>query len=217
MASNDPKSLSYTSPNGVTEQQRGMGTTSPDMPASRPDMGRRSEESPGEKIGRFFRKAMDRISGRDEDPWRRGNERNERDRETQERYRASDRSSQSGRPEPRDRGQNEWSDLGRSRDERSMGYRGGPGTDISGSAQGPKYANRGSESLGQRALGRSPSESYGIAEVPSDRPVGSDRGFLGDQGRDDWNRRDWNRSDPYRDRGEAERGAQSSATGKSTG
>jgi CBS domain-containing protein len=223
MASNDPKSLSYTSPNGVTEQQRGMGAIG--------EMGKRAEESPGEKIGRFFRKAMDRISGRDEDASRRGNERNERDREMQERYRASDRSSQSGRSEPRDRGQSEWSDLGRSRDERSMGYRGGSSSDTggprqlgyerdenrSGSVQGPSFENRGRESLGQRALGRSPSESYGIAEVPSDRPLGSDRGFLGDQGRDDWNRRDSSRSDPYRDRWEAERGAQSSATGKSTG
>jgi len=105
-----------------------------------------------------------------------------------------------------------------------MGYRGGPSSDTggsdedrSGSVQGPSYANRGRESLGQRSLGRSPSESYGLAAIPSDRPVGSDRGFLGDQGRDDWDRRDLTRSDPYRDRWEAERGAQSSATGKSTG
>lgn len=248
MASNDPKSRlegtinspSYTSPNGVTEQ-RGMETARPEMPQSRPDMGRRSEESAGEKIGRFFRKAMDRISGRDDDSWRRGNERNERDRDTQERYRAGDRSWQYGRSALRDRGQSEWSDLGRSRDDRNMSYRGGPSSDTgggyermqsgsggprqlgyerdedrSGSVQGPSYQNRG-QSLGQRSLGRSPSESYGLGEIPSDRPVGSDRGFLGDQGRDDWNRRDSTRSDPYRDRWEAERGAQSSATGKSTG
>jgi CBS domain-containing protein len=85
-----------------------------------------------------------------------------------------------------------------------------------GSFQGPSYDSR-SQSLGQRSLGRSPSESYGLAESPSERPVGSDRGFLGDQGRDDWNRRDYDRSEPYRDRWEAERGAQSSATGKTTG
>jgi CBS domain-containing protein len=47
--------------------------------------------------------------------------------------------------------------------------------------------------------------------------VGSDRGFLGDQGREDWNRRDWSRSDHHRDRWEAERGAKSSATGRPTG
>src|SRR5262249_14242975 len=82
------------------------------------------------------------------------------------------------------------------------------------STPGPSFENRGGQSLGQRSLG--PSESYGLAGVPSDRPMGSDRGFVGDQGRDDRNGDDWSRSDPYRDRWAAERSRQSGATGMST-
>jgi CBS domain-containing protein len=146
---------------------------------------------------------MDRLSGHDEDEWRRGNDRNERDRDTQERYRSGDRSWQYGRSALRDRGQSEWSDLGRSNDERN---RSGPSGDTGGSyerlqtvgygrddrqggyqrdetrfgagvqspsgrgryeaeesrhGQGPSFENRSGQSLGQRGLGRSPSESYG--------------------------------------------------------
>ena len=47
--------------------------------------------------------------------------------------------------------------------------------------------------------------------------MGSDRGFVGEQGRDDWNRDDSSRSDPYRDRWAAERSRQSGAPDMSTG
>ena len=96
MATNDPKSRltegtlnspSYTSPNGVTEQRGNAGGTNPGTTPSQGEMERRADETAGEKIGRFFRRAMDRLSGHDEDEWRRGNERNQRDRDTQERYR----------------------------------------------------------------------------------------------------------------------------------
>ena len=239
-------SPAHTSPNGVTEHRGSMGATAADTTASRSDVGRREDVTPGEKIGRFFRKAMERLSGRDEEAWRRESDRNRRDRETQEPYRAGDRSSQSGRSPPRERGQSGWSDLDRSRDDRGPSYRGGPsgntgGSDArlrtgsgsahvkSGSAgqggyerdetlgQGPSFENRSGQSLGPRGLGRSPSESYGLAEFPGEQPIGSDRGFVGDQGGQDWNRGDWSRSHPYRDRWAAERSAQSGATGMSTG
>src|SRR5262249_50368291 len=238
MATNDPKtrlegslnSPSYTAPNGVTEQRGDLGATSGETGTPRSDVGRRPDESPGEKIGRFFRKAMDRISGHDEDAWRQGNDRNQRDRDTQERYRAGDRSWQYGRSALRERGQNEWSDLGHSRDDRNASYRGGPSSDTGGSyerlqsgmkggheredssaRQGPSFEKRSGQSFGQRGLGRSPSEGYGLSGVPDERPIGSDRGFAGDQGRDDWNRRDWTRSEPYRERSASERNAQSGA------
>ncbi len=258
MATHDPNSrltegtgnTPYDSPNGVTEQQG--STARAGSAATGSSLGGQHEESAGEKIGRFFRRAMDRISGREEDDdWRRGNERNVRDRETQERYRAGDKSWQYGRSALRDRGQSEWSDLGRSRDDRNWSYRSGPSGDTAGSyeriqgslggcgsaaygqgttgrpygqgqgsygqeshgqggyerdqsrfgygsqgqsgqgsynQQGQGSENRGGQSLGQRGLGRSPGESYGLGEVPDPRPIGSDRGFQGDQGRDDWNR-----------------------------
>jgi CBS domain-containing protein len=254
MATNDPKSRlnegapngpSFPSPNGVT----GAGTS-----ATQPAAEQRAEETPGEKIGGFFRHAMERLSGHDEEEWRRGNERNERDGDTQERYRTGDRSWQYGRSALRER--NEWRDLGRSRDDRNLGYRAGPSGDTGGSderlrsgtrspgygqsgygrsaygqrrsgglggherdesravsGQGPSFENRSGQSLGQRSLGRSPGESDGLGESPDERRPGSDRGFTGDQGRDDWNRRESTRSDPYRDRWAAERSAQSGATG----
>ncbi len=273
MATGDPRSPSYTSPNGVTEQQRAdLGVTPVGESAPQPDVERPAEETPGEKIGRFFRRAMERLSGHDEDEWRRGNERNERDRDTQERYRSGDRSWQYGRSALRERGTGEWRELGRSREDRNLGYRGGPSSDTggsyerlrtgggstaygqggsgaqgrsggqggygqaayggpsgyerddsrSGSAQGPSFENRSGQSLGQRSLGKSPSESYGPSEVPDDRRPGSDRGPAADQGRgeqlrDDWNQRDWPRNDPYRDRWAAERSAQSGAAGMTTG
>ncbi|HEY1334161.1 MAG TPA: hypothetical protein VGF31_07890, partial [Myxococcaceae bacterium] len=221
MATNDPKSRlnegalnspSFPSPNGVTEQRADLGTTG-GTTATQPQVGRPAEETPGEKIGRFFRHAMERLSGHDENEWKRGNERNERDRDTQDRYRSGDRSWQYGRSALRDqRDQNEWRDLGRSRDDRNLsdrrgsigetgssygqgsssgqgvyasqgrsGGQGGYGQGASGaqrayerdenrpgSGQGPSFENRG-QSLGQRSLGKSPSESYGMSEVPDDR------------------------------------------------
>jgi CBS domain-containing protein len=278
MATHDPNSRltggplgspASASPNGVTEQRGNAGgTTGSTMPgatASQPEVRRPADETPAEKIGRFFRRAVERLSGHEEDEWRRGNDRNQRDRDTQDRYtqdryRTGDRSWQSGRSALRDRRQSEWSDLGRSGDDRSASDQGGSAADRGGSyerpgglggrgeyqrddtrlgagvrspygqgssgqgryeggesrsGQRPSFENRSGESLGQRGLGRSPGESYGLGEVPSDRPVGSDRGLVGE--RDDWNRREWSRSDPYRDRGEAPRGARMSTTGTSIG
>jgi len=196
---------------------------------------------------------MDRLSGHDEDEWRRGNDRNERDRDTQERYRAGDRSWQYGRSALRDRGQSEWGDLGRSHDDRNRSYRGGPSGDTGGSherlqtvgygrddrqggyqrddtrfgagvqgpsaagryeaeesrsTQGPSFENRSGQALGQRGLGRSPSESSGLSDVPIVRPIGSNRVFK-ERGRDDWNRRE--------DRWAAERGEQRNPRGMSGG
>lgn len=246
MATNDPNSRvtggnlnspASGSPNGVTEQRGNVGggsaSTLTGTTASQHGIRRPQDETPGEKIGRFFRRAMDRLSGHDEDEWRRGNDRNERDRDTQERYRSGDRSWQYGRSALRDRGQSEWGDLGRSNDERNRSYRGGPSGDTGGSyerlqtvgygrddrqggyqrddtrfgaglqgpsargryegeeswsGQAPSFENRSGQSLGQRGLGRSPGESHGLGEVPSDRSIGSDRGFTADRGRDDWNR-----------------------------
>jgi CBS domain-containing protein len=153
MATNDPKSrLSegnvnsppYTAPNGATEQRGNLGETSSPGREAGSDV-RRPDESPGEKIGRFFRKAMDRLSGHDEDAWR-GNERNERDRDrdTQTRSRAGD--EESWRP-GRSAVQNEWSDLGRSRDDRNQSYRGGPSSDTGGSYE--RLQGRGSIGSGQ--------------------------------------------------------------------
>ena len=236
----------YTSPNGATEQRGSVGATAPGTTPSRSDVGRREDATPGEKIGRFFRKAMERLSGRDEEAWRRENDRNRRDRDTDERHRADVRSPQYGRSAQGERGQGDWTDLGRSRDDRSPSYRGGPGGGAGGSderlrtgsatghghggsagqggyerdetpRQGPSFENRSGQSLGQLGLGRSPSESYGLAELRGEQPFGSDRGFVADQGRDDWNRGEWSRSDPYRDRWAAERSAQSGVPGTSPG
>jgi CBS domain-containing protein len=286
MATNDPKSRlnegalnspSYPSPNGVTEQPASLKTTAgASTSATQPDVERRAEETPGEKIGRFFRHAMERLSGHHEDEWRRGNERNERDRDTQDRYRSGDRSWQYGRSALRD--QNEWRDLGRSRDDRKLSYRGGPSDETggiyerlqggtggggygqgrsggqgsyasqarsggqggygqgayggqsgyerdenrAGPGQAPSFENRSEQSAGQRALGKSPGESYGLSEVPDDRRPGSDRGSgadprRGEQLRDDWSQRDWARNDPYRDRWAAERSAQGGPTGMTAG
>ncbi len=131
MATNDPKSRltegnlnpPYSSPNGVSEQQGSMPTSGVRSGAS-PVTEPQPDESAGEKIGRFFRKAMDRIAGHDDEEWRRRNE---------ERSRAGLGAWQSGRSGVRDRSQSEWSDLGRSRDDRSQSYRGGPSSDTAGS------------------------------------------------------------------------------------
>src|SRR5215469_10723919 len=113
MATNDPKSRltestldspSYTSPNGVTDQQ-GNGGTSTGATTPERDVGQRADQSPGEKIGRFFRRAMERLSG------------NQRDRDMQDRPRAGDRSAQYGRSPERAQAQRDWRDPGRSRDD----------------------------------------------------------------------------------------------------
>ena len=283
MATNDPKSRltegslntpSYTAPNGITEQRGDAGATTSGSAAGT-EVGRRDDETAGEKIGRFFRRAMDRLSGHEEDESRRSDDRNQRDRDTRERYRPGERGWQSNRSALRDRGQSErseWSDLGRSPDDRNPSYRAGP-TGSTGSSYeryqqgttgrpygqgqgsqrqssfagqggyereesrlgssgqgttgrpygqeqgsyGPSFENRGGQPAGERALGRSPGESYGLGQIPGERPIGSDRGLQGDQGRDDWNRGDLDRGD--RDRGQerwGDRSAQSGAAGLST-
>ncbi|HEY1905558.1 MAG TPA: CBS domain-containing protein [Myxococcaceae bacterium] len=243
MATHDPKSRldegstntpPYSAPNGVTEQRGNLGGTASPGSDVRSDV-RRPEESPGEKIGRFFRKAMDRLSGHDEDEWRRGNERNERDPDTQGRYREGDPSWQYGRSALREGDPGEWSDLGRSRDDRNPSderlQRGnvGPGQVGAGgrpswqgsddrqqwqpgrqsqgasSQQGPSFENR-----GQRTMGR-PGASSGVGEGLGERgQPGIQRGE-GDVGRDEWNRGDW----PRDHRGD--RSAQSGASGMSRG
>ncbi len=245
MATNDPKSRltegnlnpPYSAPNGVNEQQGSMPTSGV-RPGAGPVTEPRPDESAGEKIGRFFRKAMDRIAGHDDEEWRRQNE---------ERSRAGLSAWQSGRSGVRDRSQSDWSDLGRSRDDRNQSYRAGPSGDTAGSyerlqggqqgttgrpygqpsftgsdqdrasytdpaprsgeqgryGQGASYGqgygessygqgqsayeNRDRQTLGQRALGRSPGEGGGLPEI-SDRQIGTDRGFEGGYGRDDQHR-----------------------------
>src|SRR5215470_17442926 len=102
MATNDPKSRltesplnspSFTSPNGLTDA-RGAGGTMSGAAAPQPDVGQRADQTPGEKIGRFFRRAMERLSGHHEDEWRRRDDRNQRDRDMQDRSRAGDRSAE---------------------------------------------------------------------------------------------------------------------------
>jgi len=244
MATGDPRSPSYTSPNGVTEQQRAdLGLTPVGASAPQPEVEPRPEETPGEKIGRFFRRAMERLSGHDEDEWRRGNERNDRDRDTQDRYRTGDRSWQYGRSALRERGTGEWRDAGRSQDDRNLGNRGGPSGETGGSderlrmasgsagyGQGGSAAPGSSRGQGgyereesQLRSGHAPSfenrgQSLGqrspVKSPSESHGMSEDRG---DQLRDDWNQRDWTRADPYRDRWAAERGARSGATGMTAG
>src|SRR5215470_10083684 len=143
MATNDPNSRltggnlnspASGSPNGVTEQRASVGGSSASTMAgttpAQPGIRRPQDETPGERIGRFFRRAMDRLSGHDEDEWRRGNDRNQRDRDTQERYRTGDRSWQYGRSALRERGQSEWSDLGRPGEGHNPSPRAGPAGDL---------------------------------------------------------------------------------------
>ena len=230
MATNDPKSRlsegnvnspSYSAPNGVTEQRGNLGGTASPGTDVRSDL-QRPEESPGERIGRFFRKAMDRLSGHDEDEWRRGNERNERDRDTQARYQTGDPSWQYGRSALRERDENDWSDLGRSRDDRNVSYRSGPSSDTGGSYE--RFQGRGNVGPGQagsgrsyrqenedRQLGRQSQDPY--RQGPSfenrnhgaaSRAIGErgqpgiQRGFEGDLGREEANRGDWNRGESSR-------------------
>jgi len=146
----------YVSPNGVTEGRGNGGSTVPGASTPRSEQGARYDESAGEKIGRFFRRAMDRLAGREEGEVDRGGERNRRDREmrdrVRERSRPSDRSWQVGRPSLRDRDQSEWRDLGRSPDERNPQSRAG----FSGERGTPGYGTgrpygQGQESYGQRS------------------------------------------------------------------
>lgn len=174
MATNDPNSRltegsangPYTSPNGVTERQGTTGRTTSEGTATgvSVDSGAEAppEESAGEKIGRFFRRAMDRISGHEDDAWRRGDERNQRDPDTHERSPSGDPSWQVGRSGPRDRGQNAWSDLGRSHDERNRSHRARPSGDTTGSER---------LSSGQQA-----SRSVGYGQGSTGRPYGQGQG-----------------------------------------
>jgi CBS domain-containing protein len=192
MATNDPSTrLTSSSPNGVTEQRGNGGGTTAGTGAPQSDMGRRADETPGERIGRFFRRAMDRLSGDDEDQWRRGNERNERDRDTRDRYRAGDRSWQHGPPYGQGQGSYGESNVGGyERDDMGLGVAGqGRYSQSQGSpGQGPSFESRGGPSFGQRGPGRN----------PGDRSRPGESGLRSDPGRDDWNRGDWNRGDTYR-------------------
>ena len=251
MATHDPNSRltegslnsPYASPNGITGTGR-SDTPGQDGGAS---AGGQPGETAGEKIGRFFRRAMDRISGHDEDAWRGGNERNQRERDTQDRYRKGDPSWQYGRSalRDRDRDRNPWSDLGRSDEDRNRSYRSGPSYDTGGGYErlsggrgsgglgqgqettGRSYGQAGAQpdvgtagvggqgfasgggrsSLGQQSLGRSPGESYALGEVPQNRGIGSDRGFRGDQGRDDWGREQDRTQERWGDRDRGQSGA----------
>ena len=125
MATNDPKSRltesslnnpSYNSPNGITESRGNAGGTAPGVSGS--DVGRREDETAGEKIGRFFRRAMERLSGREDWDQRRDQARDER---TRDEFGHRTGSPQVGRLGESDRSQSELSDLGRSRDDRSQG------------------------------------------------------------------------------------------------
>jgi CBS domain-containing protein len=158
---NDPKSRitegnlnspPYTAPNGITEQRESVAGTAPGISGS--DVGRRDDETPGEKIGRFFKRAMERLSGRGDEWERRRDEvRNERDRDQ-----FSDRTgSQPGRSGRYDRSQGEWSDLGRSSDDRNLGYRGGPSGDTGGVYE--RYRGGGAYGQGQGSSGEA--SSYG--------------------------------------------------------
>ncbi|HZJ53588.1 MAG TPA: hypothetical protein VFD38_05570, partial [Myxococcaceae bacterium] len=185
MATNDPKSRltegnlnspSYPSPNGITDQRGNAGGTTSGVTAG-PDVGRRDDETPGEKIGRFFRKAMDRLAGRDED-WERRRDlaRDQRDRD-QFSYRTG--SAQSGRSGQYARGQGEWSDLGRSRDDRSQSYRGGPTGDTGGSYE--RYqGGSGSAGYGQGTTGRPYGQGQGSYSPSS---VGGQGGYERDESR----------------------------------
>jgi CBS domain-containing protein len=166
---NSPYSSSpYASPNGATEQPAVPGTTSAGAAGSESDVRAQHEESAGEKIGRFFRRAMERLSGREDESWRRGNERNRRDREAEERSRSGDSSWKYGRPALPHRSQNEWRDLGRSRDDRNQSYRAGHAGDSGGGyerlSSEPQVAR--SLSYAQGITGRSygPGEGEGEGE-----------------------------------------------------
>ncbi len=159
---NDPKSRvtegnlnspSYTAPNGITEQRGNAGGTASGVSGS--EVGQRDDETAGEKIGRFFRRAMERLSGRDDDSEQRRDEvRDERNRD-QLSYRTGGwRPGRSGRYE---RSQGEWSDLGRSSDDRNPSYRGGPSGDPGGAYE--RY--RGGSGQGQSSYGEASSSGQG--------------------------------------------------------
>ncbi len=231
MATNDPKSRltensfnsPYTSPNGVTESEGATpgGSISGSAGSSARVGGEvspgevRPEESPGEKIGRFFRRAMERIAGRDDESWRRENDPDRREREVQERSRTGETSWQVGRSH-REHSRSEWSDLGRSGEDRGQGYRAGPAGDTAGSYERPQSSQQESApSFGQSweerdqrsfgftgegtAYGQSASgdrQTFGQGargRTPGEggglrdpaRRMGSDRPSEGGQGRDD--------------------------------
>lgn len=244
---NDPKSRltegnlnspSYIAPNGITDQRENAGGTASGIGGS--DMGRRDDETAGEKIGRFFRRAMDRLSGRDDDRDRRRDQaRDQRDREEFS-YRTGN--WQSGRLGQSDRGQGEWSNLGRSRDDRYQSYGGAPmggsderlqsGSGSVGYGQGTtgRPYGQGQGSYGQSGYGgqggdeRDPSRvgtgsigqgAYGGQGGYGQSTGSSDRGLQSEQGREDWNRGDWNRGDRSRQERWGERSTQSGPKGVS--
>src|SRR5215831_2477710 len=167
----DLNSPDYLPPNGITGQRGNGGATAAGASTARSDVGVRHDESPGERIGRFFRRAMDRLAGRDEDDARRDDDWKRRERERRdrgrerERYRAGEGAWQSGRPSPRERGQNEWRDLGRSPDERNPQYRSGPSGEMGGSYE--------------RYSGGSQGGGLGYGQGTARRPYGQGQGSDG--------------------------------------
>ncbi len=204
MATKDPSSRlpegvlnsPYTSPNGLTDPRGNGGGAAPGETTAERDVRARQDESPGEKIGRFFRRAMERIAGHDDDDPRRD----------------------------RDRDRGEWRDLGRARDNRNRSYRAGPSGDIAGSYERLQSSRQGTGRVdyGQGTTGRPYGQDPGSDESSQDRgsqPLGQRaRGpsqgqggglpRISEQGREDWNRgaERW-----------GEQSAQSGATGMSTG
>jgi len=160
MANNDPNSRPnegrltspYTAPNGPQETRDAGRTTTQPVTSGRETGRTGQEETAGEKIGRFFRKAMDRISGHDDDAWRRA-DRSPNDREIERRYREGARSWQSGHT----RGGKAWSDLG-SRDDRNASFRSGPSSDTGGGYE------RLSASDGQGTTGRPYGQGQGYGQ-----------------------------------------------------
>ncbi|HET9034572.1 MAG TPA: CBS domain-containing protein [Myxococcaceae bacterium] len=162
---NDPKSRltegnlnspPYTAPNGITEQRGTASGTASGIGGSE-EVGRRDDETAGEKIGRFFRRAMERLSGRDDD-WE---ERRDEVRDERNRDQLSDRTGgwQPGRSGRYDRTQGEWSDLGRSRDERNPSYRSGPAGDTGGAYE--RYRSGSGYGQGQGSYGEPSSHGEG--------------------------------------------------------
>jgi CBS domain-containing protein len=171
LTESDLNSPDYLQPNGATGQRGNGGATVSGASTARSGAGVRPDASAGEKIGRFFRRAMDRLAGRDEEDVRREDDWKRREREHEmrdrgrerERQRAGESTWQSGRPSPRERGQSEWRDLGRSPDDRNPQYRAGPSGETGGSYErysgGPQAS--GNMSYGQGAAGRPYGQSQG--------------------------------------------------------
>src|SRR5262249_52696966 len=134
-------------PNGAAEQPAAVGT-SPGTPSRGSEVGAEQDESASKKIGRFFRRAMDRLSNRD-DGRRQDDERGRRDREMEERYRRRDSSWQSDRS----RGQ-----AGLGAEGQAPSWR-GPVRQRGAAPEPWRAEGRGEQTLGQQALGHSPSDT----------------------------------------------------------